>query len=145
MFGQIATLFIGPDLNVLRDPIDYKVCGIGVVRLLTQSDLMFQEPYLSQVWPKMFTHLLSMLELPPSTTEDGPDELYTFDIEEGGYQTVFAKLATASPARDDPTASYPSCQIYLAQQLVSMSPEKRAAVIKLVPCPLFWNDLLNGL
>ncbi|KAF7731911.1 importin-alpha export receptor [Apophysomyces ossiformis] len=126
LFGQIVTIFIAPDLNALRDPIDYKTCGIGIVRLLTQSDLMLQEPYASQVWPKIFTALLAQLELPPAATDDGPDELYTFDVEEGGYQTTFSKLTTSTPAREDPTASLPPCHIYLAQQLTSMSPEKRA-------------------
>ncbi|KAI8375933.1 Cse1-domain-containing protein [Radiomyces spectabilis] len=132
LFGQIMSLFVMPDLNALRDPIDYKTCGIGVVRLLTKSNLMLQEPYASQLWPKVMTSLFQQLELPPVASDEGPDELYTLDIEEGGYQTTFAKLATSAPVRDDPTASLPSCPIYLAQQLVAMPAEKRALVKSLL-------------
>ncbi|KAG0191747.1 importin-alpha export receptor [Apophysomyces sp. BC1034] len=142
LFGQIVTIFIAPDLNALRDPIDYKTCGIGMVRLLTRSDLMLQDPYANQVWPKVFTSLLGQLELPPATTDDGPDELYTLDLEEGGYQTAFSKLSTSTPARDDPTASLPPCPIYLAQQLASMSPEKRVIVKSLLTQVTGANEFL---
>ncbi|KAI9492718.1 Cse1-domain-containing protein [Zychaea mexicana] len=135
LFGQIITLFVTEDLNALRDPIDYKICGVGMVRLLTHSDLMIQQPYAGQVWPQIFTALLRMLELPPTANDDGPDDLYTLDISEetAGYQTSFAKLSTAAPVREDPVASLPPCQIYLAQQLVAMSPEKRGIVKSAMP------------
>ncbi|KAI9320966.1 armadillo-type protein [Dichotomocladium elegans] len=134
LFGQILPLFVTGDLSTISDPIDFKICAVGIIKLLTQSDIFLQEPYSSQLYSSTFTALLGMLELPPAVSEDGPDELYTFDIqEEGGYQTVFAKLATASPSRDDPTASLPPSNIYLVQQLVSMPAERRARVKALLP------------
>ena len=135
MFGQIITIFVTADLNALRDPIDYKICGVGIVRLLTQSDLMLQQPYVNNVWPNVFTALLRMLELPPTANDEGPDDLYTLDINEEttGYQTSFAKLSTAAPVREDPVAALPPCQVYLSQQLVAMSPEKRGVVKSVMP------------
>ncbi|KAI9261688.1 Cse1-domain-containing protein [Phascolomyces articulosus] len=135
LFGQIVTIFIAADLNTLRDPIDYKTCGIGMVRLLTHSDLILQQPYANNVWPEVFKALLAMLELPPTANDDGPDDLYTLDISEEttGYQTSFAKLSTATPIREDPVASLPACQIYLSQQLVAMSPEKRGVIKSVLP------------
>lgn len=128
LFGQIITLFVVPDLNALREPVDYKTCSIGIARLLTQSQLLLEGAYATQVWPKVFTGLLGMLELPPNTNEDGPDEFYLLDLEETGYQATYARLFTSSPVREDPTASYPACQVYLVQQLVSMPHEKRTLV-----------------
>lgn len=134
LFGQVVTIFVTPDLNALRDPIDYKTCAAGIVRLLTRSDLLLQQGYLNDVWPKIFTALLAMLELPPTATDDGPDEFYTLDIsEEGGYQTAYAKLSTAAPVRDNVAASLPPSHIYLVQQMVSMSPEKRSLIKSVMP------------
>ncbi|KAI8149148.1 Cse1-domain-containing protein [Fennellomyces sp. T-0311] len=134
LFGQIVTIFVTADLNALRDPVDYKVCGTGIVRLLTQSDLILQGHYANQVWPQVFSALLGMLELPPTTNDDGPDDLYMLDItEESGYQTAFAKLSTAAPVQDNPVKALPDCRVYLAQQLVHMSPEKRRVIKPLLP------------
>ncbi|KAI7862255.1 Cse1-domain-containing protein [Spinellus fusiger] len=127
LFGQIVPLFVIPDLSMIKDPIEKRICGIGLVRLLTQSNRILQEPYLGQLWPKVLVGLLSQLELAPVISEEGPDALYTYDIEEeGGYQTTFSKLATSVSTREDPMAVYPACQVYLVQQLVGMSPEKRS-------------------
>ncbi|ORZ00838.1 Cse1-domain-containing protein [Syncephalastrum racemosum] len=133
LFGQIITLFVVPDLNALREPVDYKTCSIGIARLLTESQLLLEGAYAAQVWPKVFTGLLGMLELPPNTNEDGPDEFYLLDLEETGYQATYARLFTSSPVREDPTASYPACQVYLVQQLVSMPHEKRTLIKSLLP------------
>lgn len=126
------TLFVLPDLTKLSKPLDRKLGGSGMTRLLTSSDLMLQEPYVSQLWPKALFALLSLLELPTAVEADGPDELYTFDIDAEGYQTTFAKLATTNPVPQDPTAALPPCQIYLAQQIMAMPVEKRAIVKALV-------------
>lgn len=122
------TLFVLPDLSKLSKPLDRKIGGSGMIRLLTKSDLMLQEPYVSQLWSKALLSLLALLELPVAVEADGPDELYTFDIDVEGYQTTFAKLATSNPVPQDPTAGLPACQIYLAQQIMSMPIEKRTIV-----------------
>ncbi|KAL0088446.1 Cse1-domain-containing protein [Phycomyces blakesleeanus] len=133
LFGQIITIFVIPDLPIVRDPVDKKICGVGLVRLLTQSDAMLQEPYVSGLWTNVFLNLVDQLELAPEIAEDGPDELYTLDLEEeGGYQTSFTKLATSNPVRDDPVAGFPACPIFLAQKLVAMTPERREIVKQLM-------------
>ncbi|KAI8097100.1 Cse1-domain-containing protein [Halteromyces radiatus] len=133
LFGQILSVFVLPDFNTMRDLIDYKICGIGVVRLLTKSDLMLQEPYATQLWPKVFTTLLRQLELPPAAADDTIDDLYQVDLDdETGYQNTFSKLNTAAPIRIDPTATLPPCRIYLVQQLVSLPAEKRQYVKQLL-------------
>jgi exportin-2 (importin alpha re-exporter) len=122
-------VFVLNDFNVIRDPIDHKICGIGMVRLLTASELMLQEPYASQLWPKVFNSLLALLELPPTTSDaadDTIDDLYQVDVDEDvGYQNTFSKLKTATPLHDDPVAVYPPCRNYLVTQLVSLPADKR--------------------
>ncbi|KAI8889248.1 Cse1-domain-containing protein [Backusella circina FSU 941] len=125
LFGQIMTLFILPDLVKVHNPNERKVCGCGIVNLLTKSDTMLQEPYVSVLWSKVLFSLLSLLELPAALEKDEPDELYTLDIEEGGYQTSFTKLASSAPIPDDPAAGLPSSDVYFAQQLMAMPAEKR--------------------
>lgn len=129
MFGQVFSAFILPDLNAMRDVIDYNICSIGIIKLLTNSNLILQEPYSSQVWPKTLTALFQQLELPPTTNEDVDDELYQFDLEdETGYQNTFSKLNTTTAIRVDPTSGLPPPRIYLVQQLISLPAEKRQFV-----------------
>ncbi|KAI9480791.1 MAG: Cse1-domain-containing protein, partial [Benjaminiella poitrasii] len=132
LFGQIMKLFVLPDLVKLSKPVDRKIGGFGVTCLLTKSEALLQPPYVNQLWSETLMALLALLELPASVDSEGPDELYTLDIEEGGYQTTFAKLATSSPIPDDPTANLPPCPIFLAQQIMAMSAEKRQIVKSLV-------------
>jgi exportin-2 (importin alpha re-exporter) len=126
------SLFVLPDIVKLSKPIDRKIGGAGITRLLTKSDLMIQEPYVSQLWSKGLLSLLSLLELPALPESDGPDELYTLDIEEAGYQTTFAKLATSNPVPEDPTAGLPENSIFFAQHIMAMPTEKRSIVKSLL-------------
>jgi exportin-2 (importin alpha re-exporter) len=119
------TLFVLPDVVKVHKPIERKICGCGIVNLLTKSDMMLQEPYVSALWSKALFSLLSLLELPATIEKEEPDELYTLDIEDGGYQTSFTKLASSTPLPEDPAAGLSTSDVYLAQQLVAMSPEKR--------------------
>ncbi|CAO3609832.1 unnamed protein product [Mucor hiemalis] len=132
LFGQIMSLFILPDVTKFSKPLDRKIGGAGIAHLLTKSDLMIQEPYVSQLWNKALLSLLSLLELPAAVEDDGPDELYTLDIEDAGYQTTFAKLATSAPAPLNPTAGLPESSVYFAQQIMSMPTEKRSIVKSLL-------------
>ncbi|KAI8332444.1 Cse1-domain-containing protein [Chlamydoabsidia padenii] len=133
LFGQIVSVFALHDLAVIRDPIDYKICGIGMVRLLTASDLILQDPYASQLWPKLFDALLAQLELPPNAVDDTIDDLYQVDLEDDtGYQNTFSKLKTATPIHDDPVAAFPPCRTYLVQQLISLPVEKRGLLKNLL-------------
>ncbi|KAI8365486.1 Cse1-domain-containing protein [Choanephora cucurbitarum] len=125
LFGQVMNFFVLPDLSKLHKPIDRRIASVGMTHLLTRSDSMVSPPYSEELWPKSMFALLALLELPAAAETDGPDELYTLDIEEGGYQTTFAKLATSHPIQEDPTANLPISQIYLVQQLVAMPVEKR--------------------
>lgn len=129
LFGQIMNLFVVPDISKLVKSLDRKIGGDGMTRLLTKSDLMLQEPYVSQLWTKCLLSLLRLLEIPVLVEQEGPDELYTLDIEEGAqYQTQFAKLVTSNPVPEDPTRGLPDCPIFLAQQTMAMPAEKRHIV-----------------
>jgi len=98
LFGQIMTLFVLPDLSKLSKPLDRKIGGSGMARLLTGSDLMLQAPYVNQLWGQSLLAVLALFELPVAVEADGLDELYTLDIEESGYQTQYAKQIMAMPA-----------------------------------------------
>lgn len=132
LFGQIMNLFVLPDLSKLSVVLDRRIAGCGITNLLTKSDLMLQAPYVSQLWGQALMALLALLELPVPVEADGPDELYTLDIEEGGYQTSFAKLTTSNPIPEDPTTGLPVPPIFLAQQIINMPAEKRQVVKSLL-------------
>ncbi|KAI8645460.1 Cse1-domain-containing protein [Parasitella parasitica] len=128
LFGQIMTLFVLPDLTKLSKPADRKLGGCGMVRLLTGSDLMLQAPYVDQFWRQSLLAVLALFELPVAIEADGPDELYTLDIEDGGYQTAYAKLATSSPVPHNPTSGLPTPPVYFVQQIMAMPADKRGIV-----------------
>ena len=126
------SLFVIPDIGKLAKPVDRKVGGAGMIGLLTKSDLMIQEPYISQLWPKALFSLLSLLEMPAVVEAEGLDELYTLDLEDEGYKTSFTKLATSNPVPEDPTAGLPESSVYFAQQLMAMPVEKKSIVKNLL-------------
>ncbi|KAI8071011.1 exportin-2-like protein [Gongronella butleri] len=128
LFGQVWESVLLNDLNSMRDPIEYKICSYGVVRLLTASNLLFQtQSYVESVWPRTFSALLSQLELPPDFKNDNDDELDRLEVDEESsmYQNTFSRLSTTAPLRDDPTSAFPPAKVFLAQQLMAMPVERR--------------------
>ncbi|KAI8980903.1 Cse1-domain-containing protein [Pilobolus umbonatus] len=132
LFNQIMTLFVLTDVMKLNDPNDRKLAGAGLIRLLTHSEYVIQTSYDVGLWSKYIYTLLALLELPATVEDEDIDELYTLDIDEGGYQTTFAKLTTANPTIEHPTTSLPPCPIYLVQQLMSMPNDKRRVIMDLL-------------
>ncbi|KAG1138620.1 hypothetical protein G6F37_010384 [Rhizopus arrhizus] len=128
LFGQILSLFILPDLSKLSQPVEKRTGAAGIIHLLTRSELMLQQPYIDSLWLNTLLALLKLIELPSPVDAEELDELYTFDLEEGGYQTSFAKLTTANPVTEDPTVGLPPGPVYLAQQLAQLPQDRRDAL-----------------
>ncbi|ORX62315.1 importin-alpha re-exporter [Hesseltinella vesiculosa] len=128
LFGQLMESVLLDNLNSMRDPIDYKICSFGMVRMLTASNLMFQPNYVGSLWPRTFNALLSQLELPPNFVAEEEENFDRFEMDEENatYQNTFSRLSTTAPLRDDPTSAFPSCKVFLAQQLVALPPDRRA-------------------
>ncbi|GAB5586714.1 importin-alpha export receptor [Umbelopsis nana] len=120
LFSQMLTLVVLPELQKIADPKDRKTCAIGLTRLLTQSDKMLADPYVS-MWPTVLTALFKLLELPQDLAGDNLDDLYTLDLEESGYQASFAKLATAAPVKEDLFPSITDLTVFLAQGIMALS------------------------
>jgi len=120
LFSQMLTLVVLPELQKIADPKDRKTCAIGLTRLLTQSDKMLADPYVS-MWPTVLTALFKLLELPQDLAGDNLDDLYTLDLEESGYQASFAKLATAAPVKEDLFPSITDSTVFLAQGIMALS------------------------
>jgi exportin-2 (importin alpha re-exporter) len=116
----MLNMVVLPELQKIADPKDRKTCAIGLTRLLTQSDKMLTEPYLT-LWPSLLTALLKLLELPQDLAGNDLDELYTLDLEESGYQATFAKLATATPVKEDLFPSITDPAVFLAQSILALS------------------------
>lgn len=116
----MLTLVVLPELQKIADPKDRKTCAIGLTRLLTQSDKMLADPYVS-MWPTVLTALFKLLELPQDLAGDNLDDLYTLDLEESGYQASFAKLATAAPVKEDLFPSITDSTVFLAQGIMALS------------------------
>ncbi|CAG8707166.1 4269_t:CDS:10 [Cetraspora pellucida] len=122
LFLDVLNAFIIPDLQKIQGYTDRRICAIAMIRLLTQSDLILSEKYIS-TWPVILAALIKLFEAPTEIESyDAEEELLNFDFEEDRqFQTTFAKLTTASKPRIDPTASIPEPKVYLAQELQRLS------------------------
>ncbi|RUP48679.1 Cse1-domain-containing protein [Jimgerdemannia flammicorona] len=144
LFGQLLGMFVVPELQKVPDNIDRKVCAVGLVRLLTQSPTFVSGSYVA-MWPNVATALVKLFEAPTDLTQNDDDELYTFDLEESGYQASFSRLATASQVKIDPTASIADPRAYFAQSLMALSQSRPGLIPSLLQAvPEEIRAFING-
>ncbi|EIN12120.1 importin alpha re-exporter [Punctularia strigosozonata HHB-11173 SS5] len=132
LWSQVLTNFVVPQTPKMP-PKDRKVAAVGLTRLLTQSEVMFQSPSVN-VWPAAFSALVRLFQEPQhlkKDVEEDPDAgLTAIDYEEqnAGYQAAYSKLAASEGAPVDPVASIRDPREYLGQELVRVS--KTTPVVK---------------
>ncbi|RUS27431.1 CAS/CSE protein [Jimgerdemannia flammicorona] len=86
-----------------------------------------------------------LFEAPTDLTQNDDDELYTFDLEESGYQASFSRLATASQVKIDPTASIADPRAYFAQSLMALSQSRPGLIPSLLQAvPEEIRAFING-
>jgi exportin-2 (importin alpha re-exporter) len=145
LWSQILNNFVMGQLP--KVPLkDHKVVVVGLTRMLTQSDIMMQEPnvhtwYDFRVYeplilyifvstrPGMFTALVKLFQEPKYIDKKGAEAhdphngLTDIDFEEqnAGYQAAYSRLAASESATSDPVAYVSDPKEFLAQELLRLS------------------------
>ncbi|KIM79693.1 hypothetical protein PILCRDRAFT_791278, partial [Piloderma croceum F 1598] len=127
LWSQILNNFVVGQLP--KVPLkDHKVVVVGLTRMLTQSDIMMQEPNV-HTWPGMFTALVKLFQEPKYIDKKGAEAhdphngLTDVDFEEqnAGYQAAYSRLAASESATSDPVAYVSDPKEFLAQELLRLS------------------------
>ncbi|KAI8915177.1 Cse1-domain-containing protein [Powellomyces hirtus] len=116
LFTNLLRDVLIPELEVMLTPRERKSNVVGLGNLLAQSQIMRTQPYLP-LWEPILTGLIRLCETPVAQTKSRTEEeeLYTFDIEEVGYQASFSKLTVIGHKEEDMTAGIPDSKCHLAQ------------------------------
>ncbi|TFY78460.1 hypothetical protein EWM64_g5554 [Hericium alpestre] len=137
LWSQICANFVVPQVSKMQVK-DRKVVMVGLVRMLTQSALMLQEPSV-QAWPAAFTALARLFSQPAAVIDkasgDDAAGLTAIDYEEqtAGYQVAYSRLAAAATAPEDPVAYVGDERAFAGRELariVAADPRVKSLVQK---------------
>jgi len=120
LWSQVLNNFVAGELPKIQLK-DHKVVVVGLTRILTQSDLMMQEPSI-HTWPWMFTALLKLFPEPKyfkgkeAESQDPYFGLTDVDYEDqnAGYQAAYSRLTASESAPADPVAYVGNLKEFLA-------------------------------
>jgi len=123
LWNQILTNFVNPQVPKMPHK-DRKVAAIGLINLLTQSQMMRREPTI-QSWPNTFIALAKLFSEPQHLTssqkekDTDPLSMTEIDYEEQtvGYQAAYSRLAASESGEPDPVAYIHDPQGYAGQSL----------------------------
>lgn len=108
LWSQILSNFVIPQVPTMLVK-DRKLVAVGMIRMLTQSGIMLQEPSV-QAWTPSFFTLRQLFENPQHMAKDKEEDpdagLTVIDYEEqnAGYQAAYSRLAASESVRVDPVA-----------------------------------------
>jgi exportin-2 (importin alpha re-exporter) len=131
---------------------DRKVAVVGLTRMLTQSNVMMQEPSV-HTWPGIFTALVKLFHEPQylagKDSEDDPDAGLTaidYDEQTAGYQAAYSRLAASESVAADPVAYVRDSREFLGQELVRLSKsDPRVKSLLAAADPAIAGQFLNSL
>ncbi|CAG8634271.1 1770_t:CDS:10 [Funneliformis caledonium] len=123
LFIEVLNAFIIPEMQKIQDYTEKKICAIAMTRLLTQSEKILMDDYIS-VWPNVLTALIKLFEAPTEIKKsyDEEEELLTYDFEEERqFQSAFARLTSTGKLNRDPTEKIEDPKLFLAHSLQALS------------------------
>ncbi|TFK71152.1 importin alpha re-exporter [Pluteus cervinus] len=124
LWSQILTNFV--ITQVAKFPHkDRKVGAVGLIRLLTQSQYMRQEPSIRS-WPNAFITLAKLFSEPQHlvASQKESDDLalgmteIDFEEQAAGYQAAYSRLAASETSQADPVGYVNDPQQFLVQSFV---------------------------
>ena len=131
LFGMVVEKLFVADVQKVSGQTERKICAVGITKVLTETPVMFVEPY-SSLWSPLLQALISLFELPED--DSIPDNEHFIDIEDTpGYQTAYSRLMFAGFKEHDPFGDKVSnAKTHLARslhQLSSQHPGKLPSMI----------------
>jgi exportin-2 (importin alpha re-exporter) len=103
---------------------DRKLEVVGLVRMLTESQYMVQEPAV-QSWPGAFTALVKLFSEPEHLQRsklDSEDAVVTqidFEEQAAGYQAAYSRLASSEAGEVDPVGYVKDPQAFVSEKLAN--------------------------
>ncbi|KIY62475.1 importin alpha re-exporter [Cylindrobasidium torrendii FP15055 ss-10] len=123
LWTMMLTHFVMPEAARLPTK-DRKLGVVGIIRLLTTSTYMLQQPNV-QHWPSLFNILVKQflepqhLEASKDNTAAGFTEI-DFEEQTAGYQAAYSQLAASASSQDDPVAYVQDPKQYVVDRLKGM-------------------------
>ncbi|KAJ3146665.1 importin-alpha export receptor [Geranomyces variabilis] len=117
LFCNLLDVLI-PELEIMLTPRERKSNIVGLSNLLAQSTIMRTDTYL-RYWSPLLQGLIKLCDTPAAQTKNRSEEeeLYTFEIDDEGYQASFSKLMVVAQKPRDLTAGIPDAKSYLASSV----------------------------
>ncbi|KAG9304522.1 hypothetical protein G9A89_020086 [Geosiphon pyriformis] len=122
LFSQILNNIIISNLQKVQGELPRHICAVAMTHLLTHSNTMLTTEFIEH-WPNILTALIKLFEAPVEIDNEvkTEEQFYDFDLEEDReFSAAFAKLATASKPKQDPTG-VTNAKFYLAQSVQTLS------------------------
>lgn len=120
LFHMVLEKIVIPDVQKVSGQLERKICAVGITKLLTETQPMFVDPYVS-LWAPLLQALVSLFELPED--DSVPDDEHFIEIEDTpGYQTAYSQLVFAGSKEHDPFgATVQNAKTFLAVSLQKLS------------------------
>lgn len=130
LFAQVLVNIVVPDTTKLSNKQRF-VTAAGLVRLLTESNEMFQPPN-SAAWVPTLGAILRILATAPTVEDADPDA--AAELDEQGFQASYSQLAASVSSRKENEAPWAGSDLseYLAKQLGSAAQRNPGGITPLV-------------
>jgi exportin-2 (importin alpha re-exporter) len=117
LFANLAQSILAPAVTQVYQPSHYKICAVGLTRLLTESPMMLQPPN-NGSWPALFKALVQLLNSKGAAAPSAPaidhDEM---EMEESiGFQATFNRLGSITPIKKDVLPNIPDVRVFFSTQ-----------------------------
>jgi exportin-2 (importin alpha re-exporter) len=131
MFMMVMEKLYAPDLQKVTGNLDRKICAVGLVKILTECNILLTNEANLKVWISLMDALVGLYELPEDTAAS--EEEHFVDTEDIGYQASFNQLLSANKKDADPfNGEITNTKHFLAKKLESMSSQMPGRIGQLV-------------
>eukprot|EP00462_Mataza_sp_D1_P023236 CAMPEP_0175130734 /NCGR_PEP_ID=MMETSP0087-20121206/6161_1 /TAXON_ID=136419 /ORGANISM="Unknown Unknown, Strain D1" /LENGTH=952 /DNA_ID=CAMNT_0016412965 /DNA_START=72 /DNA_END=2930 /DNA_ORIENTATION=+ len=106
-----------PNIQSILTPLDRKLCGVALCKLLCSSPAMLQQPYVA-MWPNMLAGVLNFFEVPaqPKAAEEDIDLL---DLSDKSFSTAYCRLSFAAAKVRDTLSQVSNTRHHFASEISS--------------------------
>ena len=141
LFAMVINSLYIPDLQKVSDPLQKKICAIGITKLLTSEKFLNQY---SNLWGPLLNAQIVFFEMPEEADNDSDEEKLAKLEESAAYQGAYCQLVFSSSGKEDPFSSIENVKTYLAQGISHVSqsqPQKVPELIRTSLVPEAQNHL----
>ena len=117
------------DVDTLQTILERKAVVVGLTRLLTDTPEMVQA--YQALWVPVLTSIIKTVEVADAANDDEEDQLE--ELEKGGYQTTFNKLAFSKSRETDYFPDVPNPVVHFATALCKLGAQMPGRLAAMIP------------